>query len=222
MHIPLGIELSRRLESVANQQQTPLALLVLAAYVFVLSRWFRRQDILMPVLSHGRHGHPELRNVVGFISQTLHLRILVDHAQTFRDLLSQIQTEFGMAVQHQDFDRVPDLIPECQTELNFHWRPKHWSGGGNSRLRSPMIPIKLRPFMIRLTDWPWKFWPVFYHTPAGIGVTINYKPDCLAERTIRQFGEKLRWAADTIVDRPFERLDCKSGAWRPMNVVSDG
>lgn len=222
VHIPFGAELSRRLETAAHEQQMPLALLVLTAYVFVLSCWFRQQDLLMPVLSHGRHGHPELRGVVGFISHTLHLRILIDHAQTFRDLLNEIQSEFGMAIQYQDFDQVSDLVPELQTELpglNFHWRPKDWSRDGHSHLRNSMIPIKLRPFMIRLTDWPWKFWPVFYHIPAGIGVTISYKPECLAERTIRQFSEKLRWAAHTIVDRPFERLDCKSGAWHQMDVA---
>lgn len=221
MHIPFGAELSRSLESAAHEQQMSLALLVLTAYVFVLSRWFRQQDLLMPVLSHGRQGHPELKGVVGFISQTLHLRIFVDHAQTFRDLLNQVQSEFGRAIQHQDFDRVPDLIPECQAELNFHWRPKDWSAAGQSRSRRSPMPIKLRPFMVRLTDWPWKFWPVFYHTPAGIGVTINYKPECLAERTIRQFGEKLRWAARTIVERPFERLDCESGAWHYDEAVAN-
>jgi hypothetical protein len=196
VHIPFRSTLSSRLRDAAGRERTPLSLVALTAYATVMSHLCRQQDLLIPFVSHGRHGRPELENVIGNVSHVLHLRIEMDRAPTFRDLLTQARRDFSPATEHQDFDRVPDFIPECMSELNFHWR-------STSRARSVRDPrpvlsgqITTQPFITRLTDWPFKFWSVFYDTPAGIGVTVNYRPDCLAASTIQRFGDHLRWVAD--------------------------
>jgi Condensation domain len=207
VHIPIGSILSNRLRDVAGYERTLLSLVVLTAYATAMSHWCRQRDLLIPFLLHGRHGRPELQNVIGYISHALHLRIEIDRAPTFHDLLSQVRREFSAATEHQDFDRVPDFVPECQSELNFHWRSR-------SRMQTAHEPspafsgqIRTQPFITRVTDWSHKFWSVFHDTPAGIVVTVNYNPNCLAPSTIQRFGAQLRWAADALVNRPYEKTD---------------
>jgi len=182
----------------------------LTAYATVISQWCGTRDLLVRFVLHGRHRRPELENVIGYVSHSLYLRIEITPAMTFRDLLAQVRREFAAATEHRDFDRVPNFIPECTSEVAFHWRSASRTSGS-----SPVVggQIRVQPFIIRpLNDWPLKFWSVFYDTPGGMGVTMNYRPDCLATSTIRRLGEQLQWVAAALIDRPLEHVGVGSPA----------
>jgi non-ribosomal peptide synthetase component F len=221
VHIPFGSALTNRLRDTAARDHTLLALVVLAAYATVMSRWCRQQDLLIPFVSHGRHGRPELENVIGYVSHVLQLRIEIDRALTFRDLLTAVQREFAVVTEHEDFDRVPDLIPDCKSELIFHWRSGRQVRSARDPHRVLRGQLRLQPFIIRLTDWSLKFFSEFYDTPAGIGVTVNYRPDCLAASTIQRFGDHLRWVANALVDRPLEPISVAPCGNRPGQLFCE-
>lgn len=204
--IPFGGALSSRLRDTAQRERTPLPMLVLTAYAIVMSRWCDREDLLINFVSHGRQGRPELENVIGYISHELHLRIAMDRALTLHDLLVELQGEFSRATEHQGFNRVPDFVPECESELIFHWQSGRQARNARHPHRARSGQVRLQPFAGLDIDFRRNFISYFYDTPWGIGMTVNYHPACLAESTIQRFGEHMRRLATALVDRPYERV----------------
>lgn len=209
VHVPFGDDLSARLRSVAQRERTPLSLVVLTAYVAEISRWCQRNDVLIPVVSTGRYRRPALQNVVGYMANAVHLRLAVIENDTFSGLLARIRSEFALAFKHQDFDRVPNFIPECASEALFNWQPTNWIGGrldhhvmlecskdldrhaaryvGNSALEEKEDrSLKIEPWQGR-SPGHLKFSPVFFDTGSGIHMVVNYRRDRLHRRTIDRF-----------------------------------
>jgi hypothetical protein len=172
-----------------------------------MSHWCQQEDLLIRCPVHGRHDRPELENVIGFIVNVLYLRLRVRSDDTLRELLSQADREMHSAFQHLDFDRVPDLMPDCWTELAFHWRSATRRERTVSQQPNVGRQVRTQPFFVRLPDWPWKFWSVFDDTPAGICLTVHYWPHVLAARTVEEFGRNIRAIAEALVERPLTRVD---------------
>lgn len=206
VRIPFGGALSSRLRDTAQRERTLLPLLVLTAYAIAMSRWCGQEDLLIPFVSHGRQERPELENVIGYFSQDLHLRIDMDRTLTLHDLLAEVQREFSRATEHQDFNRVPDLVPECKSELTFHWQSGRQAQNARHPHRARSGQVRILPFATLGKDLGRKFVSYFYDTPWGIGITVNYRPDCLTASTISRFGEHLRQVATALVDRPYEQV----------------
>lgn len=207
LHLPFGAALSKRLHEVAERERTRPSIVALAIYAVAMSHWCGREDLLVRCPSHGRHGRPELENVIGFIANRLYLRINVSGQETLRDLLSQVHREMDCAFQHQDFDRIPDFMPECLTELAFHWRSARWPGRSSNPRPGTNRPLRMQPFLIRLPAWPWKFWSVFDDTPAGMCATVHYWPHLIAASAVQQFGSNIRAVAEALVERPLARVN---------------
>lgn len=204
-YFPFGTTLSERLRALAAREQTLLSVVGLTAYAVAMSHWCQQEDLVIRCPLHGRHGRPELANVIGFIVNVLHLRMEVRSTDTLQDLLDQAHQEMYRAFEHRDFDRVPDLLPECRTELEFHWRSAR-SPGRSSNPQRANRQIAKQPFFVRVPDWPWKFWSVFDHTPAGICMTVHFWPHLLASSAVEHFAGTLREVAEALVDRPRVRV----------------
>ena len=203
----LGAGLSTRLRELARQQRSPLSLVVLAIYLIVMSRWCRQTDLLVIVVSNGRF-HAGLRNTVGWLATHLYLRIELHVDDSFSDVLSRIRQEFGLALTHRDFDRVPELVPECDTDLYFNWR----TGGSAPVAPIPpqqAAPIKRLPFDVP-RRWPRKFIPFFFDTPMGIGIRLDYAPDLYSRHVAQRFARDMRRAADEFSNTPLGRI-CSTG-----------
>lgn len=196
LEISIGEELSIRLRDVARRQGTLLSLIVLTVYVAAMWRWCNEDDLVVGFVSNGRY-RPELENVIGFVADILYLRIELHKQSSVLDLLNRIIFEFKSAYDHYDFGRVPDLIPECWTELYFNWLSRY-------RVQSSVEcdgRIRVEPFRLA-ADWPAKFAPFFYDTNAGIRVTVMYRPDLIPRSMVEQFGRNLRCFAEVLVERP--------------------
>lgn len=206
IHFPFGGPLSARLREAAERAQTPPSIIGLTIYAVAMSHWCRQEDLFIRCPVHGRQGRPELKNVVGFLVNRLYLRIRVRSDDTLQNMVAQIHREMNSALEHRDFDTVPDFISECGTELEFQWRSVNWPG----RLSNPQpkndSPIKRQPFFVRLPEWPWNFWSAFDDTPAGIIFTAHYWPHVLARSDVERFTNNMRTIAELIVERPFERV----------------
>jgi hypothetical protein len=203
LHFPLGKALTARLREVAQREGTLLSMVVLTVYISMMSRWCNEGDLVVRVTSHGRHGRPELANMIGFLSTNLHCRVELSKKDSFVDLLKRVSLEFYSAHQHQDFDRVPYLFPECSTELFFNWLPTNWTRTPVNHRREADDSLTIQPFPLEVRAPGTKYFcPVFSDTAAGVVVTVWYPADRFAKRTIERFGHNLRLFATEFAQRP--------------------
>lgn len=210
LHFPFDKTLSARLHEVARRERTLLPILVLTLFVAVVSRWSNQRDFVLTFVSHGRHGRPELENMIGLLANFLHFRIEVSEDDSCLDLLKRVNLEFYSAYQHQDFDRVPDFIPDCGTELYFNWipndwtrRPAHQNGGSDGHIK--IQPFPMQPFL-NWVDMSLKFAVASYDTPAGIVMGLWYRSDLFARSTIERLGRSLVAFAEELTQRPLSSV----------------
>jgi hypothetical protein len=200
LHFPFGKALSALLRETARREESPLPVAVLALYVCAMSLWCERRELLVGVLSHGRHALPELKDMVGYLSTCVFLRIRIDEADSLIEILKQIRLEFDAAYAHYDYDRVGDLIPDCSTELGFNWVAPHpfrgpsTAGSVNSRVAIRAFPLSL--------SWAGDVFIFFTDTTSGIVATVTYRASTIAPSTIERFARHLRSFAAVLVERP--------------------
>lgn len=83
-----------------SAEATPFMVL-LAAFALVLERWSGQSDLLLCTATAGRP-RPEVERVVGFFARTVPLRLTVDPAGTFDDLLAHTRGRCVEAYAHQE------------------------------------------------------------------------------------------------------------------------
>jgi non-ribosomal peptide synthetase component F len=175
---------------------------MLAVYVAMMSRWCNEDDLVLTFVSHGRHGRPELANTIGFLATHLHIRVKVSEDDSFVDLLKRVNLELYSAYEHWDFDRVPELIPGCATELYFNWQSTNVGSSAINQHRKAHDSLRMQPFPLRVLWLPESPLPIFSDTAAGIAVTVWYRADLFAKQTIERFGHGLRSLAAEFVQQP--------------------
>jgi condensation domain-containing protein len=93
------------LHNAARRWQTIPALLMLTAFIAVLSRWSGQEDFVVPLVFAGRDD-PDCLELIGFFSYVLLLRVQLRSAEGFRGLLSRVSREFWIACEREDHGRV--------------------------------------------------------------------------------------------------------------------
>jgi hypothetical protein len=194
-------QLTARVRDLAHRERTLPALVVLSLYVAAIARWLCRLDLLLAFVSNGRD-RPELQQMVGFLADYLHLRIRVSNDESFQDLLHQVAAEFRCAYEHQDFGRVPDLVPDCKPELCFNWLPavsaRRFAENTPHALTVEPLPLRLS---FPLSD-PITVAPLFIDQPTTIAAIIYYQPEVFAAHEIERLVKILLSLAEQAVQRP--------------------
>lgn len=212
---PLGKALSARLRDVARQEGTLLSLVVLAVYVAVIARWCNQRDIVITFMSHGRHGHPELQNMIGLLPQQLFFRVELHREDTFRDLLKRVILECQAAHQHQDYNRVRDLISGCPADFFFNWAPGGCPRSTNDKQASDDGSLKVQPFQVRrshqdtdpVDDVWYKLTLATRETPNDLLLEVGYWDDLFTPSTIEHFVRCFRLLAEEFVKLPLTSID---------------
>jgi len=222
-HILFGEAITVALREAARRERALLSVLFLAVYAVAVSAWCKTEDLLVAFPSHGRH-RPGLHNVVGYLAHVLPLRIRVEKAYMFRELLAQVKREIATAFEHRDFDRVPDLVPECTTDVIFNWQTTHSKQGpldhyvlvecadqlsrsfkfdSGTEPEKPHATNQLRvlPFTARTVESA-KFAPVIFDTPSDIHILVRFDPNVLAPATVEMFGRHLSIIAMETCEHP--------------------
>ena len=207
--IHLGRELSVQLRAIARRNQTEVALVICTVYVALISRWCRQHDLTIRFLISGR-SRPELENMIGFVADFLHLRIAINQADSFPDVLKKMMLEFRSAYDHQDFGYVPKLIPGWSWDLpqdhrlGFFWMP----GSGMRAFPDRDIHnnLSICPYPYRETWSGVTFVPYFYDAPGGIGCMLIYNPSGFSSPTVERFARNLRYFAREFVEHPSVRV----------------
>lgn len=109
----LDPELMPATRSLAAEEGATPFMVLLAAFVALLSRWSGKRDILTgsPIANRGR---PELEHLIGFFSNTIVLRVRLEDDPSFRELVRRARASAIGAYEHQDlpFEKlVEELRP---------------------------------------------------------------------------------------------------------------
>ncbi|HEY5856176.1 MAG TPA: amino acid adenylation domain-containing protein [Aldersonia sp.] len=110
----------RRLIEIAGQHDSSVFMAVHAALAVLLGRLSGTRDIAVGTPVAGR-GEPALDDLVGMFVNTVVLRVQVDPAESFTDLLARVrETDLrALACAEVPFDRIVELVnPERGAELN--------------------------------------------------------------------------------------------------------
>jgi len=205
LRVPFGDVLSVKLRELAHLGRTLPALVILAIYVVLMSRWCRQRELIVSFPSDGRY-RPELMGMIGWISGPLYLRVDVSENERFLDLVTRVTLEFTSAYDHYDFNRLPDLVPECVTDLFFNCLPRFFCGSqpvgypwqANNQL-------KITPFAFTVPR-PLAFAPFLLDCESGMTVVIEYRRDLFAPATIENLGRNLRRFAKEFAFKPEARV----------------
>ncbi|WP_343064783.1 amino acid adenylation domain-containing protein [Marilutibacter spongiae] len=119
-----------RLNALAATHDASLFMVLHAAFALLVSRWSGESDVVIGTPIAGR-AHPDLEGLVGFFINTLALRVEVDGASSFEDLLVQARATALAAFEHQDvpFDMLVEALrpdrslnhaPIFQISFSFH------------------------------------------------------------------------------------------------------
>lgn len=130
--------LSRDLRELSQAAGATLFMVLLAGYAITLSRYTRQEDIVVgsPISDRSR---VETEALIGFLFNTLPLRIRVDPQATFRELLQQVIRTCLGAYAHQDFP---------YESLMQHSAVK-WVSTGDSLFRTMLVLHNTPPPSVR-------------------------------------------------------------------------
>ena len=120
VRVPIDERLNAGLAEYARRERTLPALVALAIYVVTVSRWCDQTDLTVTLVDHGRH-RARLARMLGLLASHLHLRFQLSGNETHRDMLDLVKSDCYCASSHRDFDWVPSLIPQFQSEFLFNW-----------------------------------------------------------------------------------------------------
>lgn len=200
--LPFGRSLSHRLRAFARQERKLLPLIMLTVYVAVLARWTHQNDFVLVLVEHGRT-RPELQNMVGCLANHLHLRIDGFTGQTrFRELLARVAAEFFAAWEHQDFSRVPLLIPECDADSYFNWLPRTPHLPDEAHQQIKVADVGLQPYKVVRQAPPLRLALFWSETDAGISLTVNYRTDLFSRQSIQRFGAAMLLLSEVVTQTP--------------------
>lgn len=121
MAVSISSDVIARLRSLARQESATPFMILLAGFAALLHRYSGQPDILIGTPVAGRT-LPELENLIGFLVNTLVLRIPVEGRSTFLELVKTVKAVVLGAVSHDDmpFER---LVQEIQPARSLRHTP---------------------------------------------------------------------------------------------------
>jgi len=100
LHYLLPAERSARLIEFSNEHKLSIASIFTGAAAVVLSKWGRKNDLVIGTPAAGRN-HPQLWNTVGNFVNTLPLRVPLNYETNALDYLNNIQQKYHAILDHQ-------------------------------------------------------------------------------------------------------------------------
>jgi non-ribosomal peptide synthetase component F len=91
-----------RLKEIAFQHSTTLFVVMFSAYILMLFRFSKQENISCSIIAAGRE-HASLYDVIGFFVISILFKINVDKQEHFLEFLSRVHTEVMNCFQHQSY-----------------------------------------------------------------------------------------------------------------------
>ena len=214
IRVELPIQLSESLHAVSRQESVTLFMTTLAAFLVMLSRYTRQDDLCVGTAVANRR-KSEVERLIGMIVNNLVLRTDVSGNPTFRELLSRVRETTLEAFANEDlpFDKVVEVLkpvrnlsynPLFQAMFSFHDTPL-------PDLTLPGLKITTN---VALSNKSTKFDLDVVIIPnsqqqgrdKGITVIWEYNTDLFDAATIQQMVDQYQNLLETIVVQPNRQI----------------
>jgi len=222
----LPAEVTAPLQALAREAGATLFMVLLAAFSALLSRWSGQDDLVLgtPVANRDRR---ELEGLVGFLVNTLALRVRPRPAGSLRDLVGEVRRVVLDGQAHQDlpFERlVEELQPERSVDITpvfqvlFAFEPAARGPGRVEGLELSAVPITQGATKFDLTLR-------MGEGAEGLAGSFQYRSALFDDTTIARLANRF---ADLVTeaarhpDRPLDRMHRLEAAERHQLLVEWG
>jgi hypothetical protein len=184
--------LKKSLQEWARRNRTTLPICVFTAYVALVMRWCKKDDIVVLYQSDGRNT-PEVENTIGYLAFPLYLRVESRPSDRFIDLARHLIDEYCTAYLHADRSYLETRSPRPSFTRNtcFNWISTGSSGGlpdvltGDGSLRIEEIPFE-HP-MLSALERDTEPSVLLHETGEDISGELLFSLASLSEETMRRF-----------------------------------
>jgi surfactin family lipopeptide synthetase A len=204
-------DLTTSLRALARKENATLFMVLLTAWVAVLSRYSRQRDIVVgvPVANRTRR---ELTDLIGLFVNALVVRTKWEGNPSFRDLLKRVREVSLEAHEHQHLP-FEKLVESLQPERNLGRHPLFQVAFGTRN--GPAEELMLPNLTVGLEEIPngtakFDLELSVHEQRTGLRATLEYRTDLFEMATVeRMLGhfERLLGAAITDPDRRIFQLE---------------
>ncbi|HEY0735908.1 MAG TPA: condensation domain-containing protein, partial [Herpetosiphonaceae bacterium] len=218
--VELPLDISTTLHELSQRESATLFMALLAAFNVLLHRWSGQTDIVIGSPIANRN-HTATEGLIGFLINTLALRVDLDGNPTFRELLARVRRVCLDAYRHQDlpFEMVVDAV---QTRRDRSRNPLFQVSF--VLLNAPMEPlqlpeISLSPLELERGATQFDLSLSMIETPAGLRGRLEYNTNLFDRATIARLVGHFGTLLQGIVanpDQPIAALPLLSEAERAL------
>jgi len=206
IHRILPAELSKRLNDLANREQTTLFMVGLAAFFTLMQRITGQDDIAVGTDIANRN-HPAIEDMIGFFVNVLVLRGDLTGDPSFIELLDRVRKTTLDAYAHQDMPfeklvetlvphRDPSRPPLFQISFGMQNTPGDAPSLGNLKVGGQSFEQGNAHLDLMLA---------LNETPAGLVVSLRYNTDIFNRATV----ESMAGGFQAILNQIAETPDCR-------------
>ena len=188
----IGPELTAAVRAAARQQSTTVFMIVTAALDAFLARHSGIDDIVVGTQTAGR-GRPEFERIVGYLSNTLPLRVDCSGDPTFAELVARVERVVVETFDHQDvpFERLlAELRPQRSLAYNAVFQVLLVMPG---RAQAPVaLPgVTIEPVELDLGTSHVDVMLAVEDRGDELAATLEYRLDLFEPDTARRWGDQL-------------------------------
>ncbi|GCE07388.1 non-ribosomal peptide synthetase [Dictyobacter aurantiacus] len=204
-------ELADRLKALSQRQDGTLFMTLLAAFAILLGRYSGQDDLLVGVPIAGRT-RPEFEELVGLFLNTLVLRVRLEDAPTFTELLARVREATLGAYAHQDLP-FEYLVEVLQPERHLNRNPLYEVMLNLVNLpQSDLSLPELRVSSVELSEPEAKL-PItlyIYERQDGLLVQLVYQRALFSDQRMRLLLNQFQVLLEQIADEPGRVVDSYS------------
>ncbi|BAZ31917.1 amino acid adenylation domain-containing protein [Cylindrospermum sp. NIES-4074] len=193
-------DLTQQLKSLSRKSGSTLFMTLLTAFVILLYRYSRQEDIVIgsPLANRNR---TELEAIIGCFSNIVPIRTNLAGNPPFLELLKQVQQTTLEAYTYQEFP-VEQLLPTLQSARDLSYSP--WFQVVFNLLNVPMSNLEMAGLNVQQLAMQkgaaiFDLMLLMWETDAGLSGTVEYNTELFDESTIKQFIQHFQTLLQGIV-----------------------
>ncbi|QED47025.1 non-ribosomal peptide synthetase [Cytobacillus dafuensis] len=195
------------LRKLANEKDTTLYMVLLAAFQVLLFKYSGQEDIIVGTPVAGRY-HPDIENVVGMFVNTLPLRSFPESKKSFISFLNETKKQIVNALKHQSYH-----TEELLNDLSLIKDPSR-----NPLFDMVFVMQNMESGALDIDGLDIKEIPIFsdsakfdltleaIETDDNIAFNVEYCSDLFKPSTIRRFIDHYRTLLNEIINHPSKLL----------------
>ena len=214
----LSSDLSREINTLANNEGATLFMTLLAAFQGLLHQYTGQDDIIVGSPMSGR-SQPEFQKVVGFFANPVALRARFSERTTFRELLSQVRKTVLDTLEHQDYpflaviERLelphdPSRSPVFQVQFAMEKSHSVDQKGmavfsiGQEGFKIDLGGLVMESIDFQQRDAQFDITLLVEESMGSIFAAFEYNTDLFGPDTIAQMGDQFRDFIESVVVNP--------------------